>query len=80
MKKQGNCIVGDPVIVDRNTADWLTVKLHPITFYRRFEEFQDGLEESKGLYTHIDVGPYVVVKFLEKEDMTAFFRRHHAYI
>jgi len=80
MKQQGNCIIGDPVTVDNFTADWLSVRLHPTTFYRRIKEFHDGLESVKGLYTEIDLGQYVVIRFSEKDDMTAFHRRHHEYV
>lgn len=80
MKQDGKCITGDPIRVERYTSDWLTVKLHPTTFYRRLEEFYNGFEEVKGLYAEIDCGQFVMVRFSEKDDLTAFHRRHHSYI
>lgn len=80
MKQQGKCIVGDPVRVNNYTADWLSIKLHPTTFYRRHDEFQEGFKSVKGLYTELDLGQFVLIKFSEKDDLTAFHRRHHAYL
>jgi hypothetical protein len=80
MKQQGKCIVGDPIRVNSYTADWLSVKLHPIIFYRRHDEFQEGFETVKGLYTELDLGQFVLIKFSEKDDLTAFHRRHNAYL
>jgi hypothetical protein len=80
MKQRGQCLTGDPIRIDRFTTNWLAVKLHPTTFYRRLEEFQSGFELVKGLYAEIDCGQYVSVRFSEKDDLTAFYRRHHAYL
>lgn len=80
MKQDGRCIVGNPISVDSYTADWNSVRLHPATFYRRYDEFQQGLNTVKGLYAEIDLGQFVVIRFSEKDDMTAFHRRHHEYV
>lgn len=80
MKQQGRCIVGDPIIIDSYTSEWESVRLHPATFYRRFDDFQKGLNSIKGLYAEIDMGQYVVIRFSEKADMTAFHKRHHEYV
>lgn len=80
MKQQGKCIVGDPVRIDSYTAGWPSVRLHPTTFYRRQDEIQEGFNSVKGLYTEIDMGQYIVIKFSEKDDLTAFHRRHHTYL
>jgi hypothetical protein len=80
MKQQGRCIVGDPIILDSYTSNWESVKLHPATFYRRFDDFQKGLNTIKGFYAEIDMGQYVVIRFSEKADMTAFHKRHHEYV
>lgn len=80
MKQKGKCLTGDPVRIDSYTSDWMSVKLHPTTFYRRQDEFYHGLDKSKGLYAEIDMGQYVVFRFSEKDDVTAFHRRHHEYI
>jgi len=80
MKQQGRCIVGDPVTVDSYTADWMSVRLHPTTYYRRFDEFQKGFKRVKGLYAEIDQGQFVVIRFSEKDDMTAFHKLHHEYV
>ena len=80
MKQQGRCITGDPIRVDSFTADWMSVRLHPTTFYRRIDEFQQGFESVKGLYAEIDMGQFVVIRFSEKDDVTAFHRRHHEYL
>ena len=42
MKQQGKCITGDPVSVDNFTADWMSVRIHPTTFYRRQEEIHSA--------------------------------------
>lgn len=80
MKQKGKCIVGDIIRVDRFTSDWLNVKLHPATYYRRIDQFQDGFEKMKGIYTELDLGQYVSIRFSEKDDLTEFHRMHHAYI
>ena len=80
MKQKGKCITGDPIIVDSYTSDWETVRLHPTIFYRRQDEFQKGLKTVKGLYAEIDMGQFVVIRFSEKADMTAFHKRHHDYV
>jgi len=80
MKQLGKCIIGDPVRLDRMTSDWLSVKLHPATFYRRLAEIEKGFGNVKGLYTEIDMGQYVSIRFSEKDDLTNFHRLHHQYI
>lgn len=80
MKQVGKCLTGDPIRINSYTADWLSVKLHPLTFYRRMEEIQDGLEKAKGIYVELDLGQYVLIRFSEKSDLTEFHRLHHTYI
>lgn len=80
MKQKGHCIVGDIVSVDSFTSNWLSVKLHPATFYRRMNEFQESFKLVKGLYAELDLGQYVVIRFSEKDDVTAFHRCHHEYL
>ena len=80
MKQQGKYISGDPVRVNNYTVNWPTVKLHPTTFYRRYNDLQEGLDEVRGFYTELDMGQYVVIRFSDKEDLTDFYRRHHSYI
>jgi len=80
MKRQGQCIVGDPIQVDDYTSDWASIRIHPSVFYRRQDELQKGFKSVKGLYAEIDMGQFVVVRFSEPEDMTAFHKRHHEYI
>ena len=80
MKQVGNCIIGNLTSVDRFTAEWMSVKLHPATFYRRMDQFQESLKSVKGLYAEMDLGEYVVIRFSEKEDVTSFHRKHHEYV
>ncbi len=80
MKQQGRCIVGNQISVDNYTADWLSVRLHPTTYYRRHDQFQEGLDTVRGLYAELDLGQFVVLRFSDKDDMTAFHRRHHEYV
>lgn len=80
MKQQGKRLIGDPVRIERFTVDWETVRLHPTTYYRRIEEFLEGFDQVKGLYTDIDCGQYILIRFSEKDDLTAFHRRHHTYL
>jgi hypothetical protein len=80
MKQIGHFVTGNFSSVDDYTSDWFTVKLHPCTFYRRIEEINITLDNVTGLYTKLDTGNNVVVRFSEKEDLTEFHRIHHAYI
>ena len=80
MKQIGKCLTGDPIRINSYTADWLSVRLHPTTFYRRQDEFQEGFNKVKGLYTELDLGQYVLIRFSNKEDLTEFHRLHHEYI
>jgi len=80
MKQKGKCLTGDPIRVDAFTADWMSVRLHPATFYRRHDQFQAALDKTKGLYAELDLGQFVVIRFAEKDDVTAFHRQHHEYI
>lgn len=80
MKQQGKCIIGDPISVENFTADWMSVRMHPSTFYRRQDAIQDGFANVKGLYAELDLGQYISIRFSEKDDMTAFHRLHHEYI
>jgi hypothetical protein len=80
MKQKGRCIVGDPIQVDNYTSDWVSVRLHPATFYRRHDEFQEGFKNVKGFYAELDLGQFVIIRFSEKDDMTAFHRMHHEYV
>lgn len=80
MRKQGKCIVGDIITIDSYTSDWLSVRMHPTSYYRRQEEIHDGLSDTKGLYAELDLGQFVVIRFSEKDDLTAFHRRHHDYL
>lgn len=80
MKLDGKCIIGDPTRLDNYTSDWLSVRIHPAVYYRRMDEFQKSLELSQGLYTPIDMGQHIVIRFSEKTDVTSFYREHHEYI
>ena len=80
MKLVGKCVTGDPIHVNSYTSDWLSVRLHPLTFYRRLEEIQNGFDKVKGLYTELDLGQYVLIRFSDKADLTEFHRLHHTYI
>lgn len=80
MKQEGKCIVGDSVRLDNYTSDWLSVRIQPETFYRRISEIQTDLKTSKGLYAIIDMGQFVVIRFSDKVDLTAFYRRHREYV
>lgn len=80
MKQQGKCITGNPISVDNYTSGWMSIRMHPTNYYRRQEEITESLKNSKGLYTEIDQGQFIVIRFSEKDDVTAFHRRHHEYI
>lgn len=80
MKQQGKCIIGDQVSVDNFTSDWLSVKIHPSTFYRRQEQIHNGFQNVRGLYAELDLGQYIVIRFSNKDDMTEFHRLHHEYL
>jgi len=80
MRQDGKCIVGNPIQIESYTSAWHSVRVHPTTFYRRQEELIVGLDQSKGLYTELDMGEYVVIRFSDKDDLTSFHRRHNEYI
>jgi len=80
MRQQGKLIVGDVIRVDSYTKGWNQVRLHPSTFYRRIDAFEKGFESMKGLYTHLDLGQYISVRFSNKDDLTTFHRLHHEYL
>jgi hypothetical protein len=80
MKQLGKCIIGEHRVVDSYTTDWMSVKLHPTTYYRRQEDIQPTLDNIKGLYAELDMGQYIILRFSDKDDVTAFHRNHHEYI
>ena len=80
MKQKGNCIVGEQRNVDDFTSDWMSIKMHPGTYYRRENEIQKTLDSVKGLYAELDMGQFIVLRFSEKDDVTRFHRDHHFYI
>jgi len=80
MKQKGNSIIGDPVQVDLYTSSWLSVRLHPMVYYRRMDEIEKSLKKSKGLYAEIDMGEFVTIRFSDKDDLTNFHRIHHQYV
>jgi hypothetical protein len=80
MRQEGRFIIGDPVRLDNYTSDWASVRLSPATYYRRIDDFKKGLKTIKGLCAEIDMGQFVVIRFSEKNDMTAFHKKHHEYI
>lgn len=80
MKQQGKYISGNHTQVNSYTAGWESVRIHPTSYYRRQDEFLAGLTKSKGLYAELDMGQFVVIRFSEKDDMTAFHQRHHTYV
>ena len=80
MKQKGNCLLGDPVLLSNYTAKWESIHVHPTTFYRRLDRFQKGFKKVKGFYVEIDMGDFVVIRFSEKDDLTAFHKMHHEYI
>jgi hypothetical protein len=80
MKINGKCLMGDPVLVDRYTADWHSIVLHPSVFYRRIDQFEEGFKKVRNLYSEIDNGDRVYIRFQSKDDLTEFYRIHHEYI
>jgi len=80
MKQQGHCITGDPIRVGSYTANWMSVRMHPTSYYRRQEEILESLKKLKGFYAEIDMGQFVVIRFSDKDDVTAFHKCHHEYL
>ena len=80
MKLDGKCITGNSRSLDSYTSDWSSVRLHPAVYFRRSDEIHESLENSNGLYTEIDLGQYIVIRFSEKSDVTSFHRAHHEYL
>ena len=77
MKQQGNCVTGDMNQVDKYTSKWPSIRLHPTAFYRRLNEIQENFRSLKGLYTEIDMGQFVLIRFAEKTDMIEFYKRYY---
>ena len=80
MKQIGNYISGDAVVLDNFTSSWNTVSLDPCVFYRHLDDFQESFKQTKGPYSHIDMGQYISVRFAEKRDLTDFYKVHRMYI
>lgn len=78
MKQQGRCIVGNLRDVDDFTSDWMSIKIHPAIYYRRQDEFDETLGQTKGLYAELDMGQFIILRFSLKDDVTNFHRNHHA--
>jgi len=80
MKQKGQELVGDTIKLDSYTSEWAQVRIHPIVFYRRYDAFLRGFKQVKGLYTELDLGQFVSIRFSDKNDVTTFHRLHHEYI
>ena len=80
MKQQGHAIIGDNIKVASYTDSWAQVRVHPCVFYRRYDAFAQGFKQVKGLYTELDLGQFVSIRFSDKNDVTTFHRLHHEYI
>ncbi len=80
MKQQGREITGNDIKVESYTSDWAQVRIHPLVFYRRYDEFAKGFKNIKGLYAELDLGQFISIRFSDKSDVTAFHRLHHEYI
>lgn len=80
MKQNGNCIIGDPVRVGDFTSSWDTISMHPSTFYRRYDQIQENLNNVKGFYTKLDLGDFVLIRFSEKDDLDNFYKNNYEYI
>jgi hypothetical protein len=80
MKQNGKRIDGDPVTLESYTSDWMSVRMHPTSYYRRREEIIASLGNTKGFYAELDQGQYVIIRFSNKDDVTEFHRIHHNYV
>lgn len=80
VKQIGNFLVGDVSGLESYTSDWFSVTLHPTTYYRRLDDMSMSLDAIRGMCAEIDTGESVVIRFSDKSDMTAFYKRHHEYI
>jgi hypothetical protein len=75
MKQEGKCIIGNQVCIDNYTAGWPSIKIHPSSFYRKYSDINYKLKSIKGLYTYLDFGQYVVVRFSNEDDMHFFNKK-----
>jgi hypothetical protein len=75
MKISGNCIVGDHIQVDRFTAKWASIKVLPITYYRKQEEITKILDSCTGICAELDNGEHVSIRFSEKSDLENFYKQ-----
>lgn len=80
MRQEGRAIVGNDIKVESYTNSWSQVRIHPLVFYRRYDDFAAGFKNIKGLYAELDLGQFVSIRFSDKNDVTAFHRLHHEYI
>lgn len=80
MKQQNRAIVGDTIKIDSYTSDWAQVRIHPTTYYRRYDSFLKGFKKVKGFYAELDLGSCVIIRFSDKDDVASFHKLHHEYI
>lgn len=80
MKIKDQCVTGSMHVVNNYTQEWHQVRIHPATFYRRIDQFIEGFKTVKGLYTELDLGQFVSIRFSNKQDLTDFYRMHNAYL
>lgn len=75
MKQINKCITGTQVCIDNYTADWPSIKIHPTSFYKNYNDMTNKMKSIKGLYTFLDLGQYVVVRFSNEEDIRYFRKK-----
>ena len=80
MRQSGKCIIGETRAIDSYTSDWDSVRICPTVYYRRLSDFQDTLNNIEGMYTELDLGQYILIRFSNKDDLTKFHRCHHSFI
>lgn len=79
VKQKGMRIIGDLVRVDDYTSDWASVRLHPTTYYRRLDEIESALCKSRNMYTQMDFGDYILIRFADNDDLTSFYKFNYEY-
>lgn len=53
--------------------------LKPTIYYTKFEEYQKVLNNISGIYTDLDMGQYILVKFEKLED-AVYFKLRFEYV
>lgn len=76
MKQVGKCLVGNYEKINDYTSSWYNLSLHPSVFYRKHDVITGSLENISGLYTELDHGSLVSLRFSDSKDFEQFHKMY----